>query len=179
MLPLRISKRKTIDESRSTIMFRNNLGLMPLILLSTVNMDLAAQVPDQNGKNHPVPTRNAEFTVIYFVARKSKACRKSIPMLETLSKRFDTVSFRIISIDEKRKDYLKLLQRTGVTLPVIRDENNTWTEKFQPEDIPALFLIDPDGKVVYSHTGYNKPKWEHFTKYMEETIKKILYPGRK
>lgn len=160
-------------------MFSNHLGIMPLILLSSFNVDLEAQTPEQNGKTPQLDSRNVNFVVYYFVSNKSKASRKSIPKLEVLSKRFYTVSFQIISVDDHRKDYLKLIQRTGVTLPVIRDKDHSLVEKFHPDGIPCLFLISPDGKMIYSHTGYSKTKWEHFTKYLEDVIKQILFKGRK
>jgi len=138
-----------------------NYSLVFALSLLASTPSLPAQA-DQFGKNHPPKMKNAGLTVVDFAASWCKPCLQSLPKLQELTQQYPKIQFLVISVDETQKGRDKLIQRTKVTLPVVWDQDHSWAEHYDPKGMPSLFIVDQSGKIIYSHVGFNKQKWDHF-----------------
>ncbi len=115
---------------------------------------------DQHGKAHSLDGSTGRFTVVDFAASWCKPCIQSLPELEKLASHHSELDFVVVSVDDRVLGRDQLVDQLGLTLPVIWDQHYRLAQRFEPAAMPATFIVDPAGKVVYSHTGYNSEVWK-------------------
>jgi len=129
-----------------------------------------AQNQDQNGKTYELVPAKGSWTVIDFGASWCKPCLKSLPKLQALSEQRSDIRFFVVSVDETEAGWRQLIKRSSLTVPVIWDRENHFASKYRPTGMPMLYLIDPSGKVVYSHLGSSQSKWDHFLEVLGQHV---------
>ena len=73
---------------------------------------------------------------------------------------------------EKRSVVKPYVKKMKFELPVLLDQyNKTAGEKYGVKTLPTLYIIDPEGTIRYSATGYHGK--EELLKVLDETIKAI------
>lgn len=92
-----------------------------------------------------------------FWATWCKPCRKAMPMLNELHAEWPDTSLAVIgvSIDEKAEDVVpRFVRKEKLSYPIALDtgERPAWYE-FYVAAIPAMFLIDRDGRIVAEWRG--------------------------
>jgi len=117
----------------------------------------ASRVYGENAKN-PSPV------VISFFATWCKPCLAEVPQLEILSKTYPDIKFYLISFKDKPEAAQKWVDKIDCSLPVLLDSYGVISEKFnvvKENDqgakfaaLPTLYVINPEGTIVYSHEGY-------------------------
>lgn len=106
-------------------------------------------------------------------------CQFTFPFLERLYKRYggDGVAFLGISQDDARdtKDFAK---EYGVTFPMLIDDENGYlvSNAYGLTNVPTIFLIDTEGKVKVSTTGFDKKDLEAIAAELAERKKISLAP---
>jgi peroxiredoxin len=90
-------------------------------------------------------------------------CQFTFPFLERLFKRYggDGVTFLGISQDDAR-DTKGFASEYGVTFPMLVDDENGYvvSNAYGLTNVPTIFLIDSEGKVKVSSTGFDKKDLE-------------------
>jgi peroxiredoxin len=89
-------------------------------------------------------------------------CQYTFPFLERLHKAYDDerVSFLAISQDEA-EETLEFLSEYGVTFPaLIEHASYAVSNAYGLTNVPTIFLIGTDGKVVIGGTGFDKANLE-------------------
>ena len=83
-----------------------------------------------------------------------------MPVLDTLSQSYNDIDFYLINVSglegKKKEDPVEvkaLLEKLGVTLPVLMDKYGNAAQKYDALVLPRLVVID-SGRIVYAHTGY-------------------------
>ena len=100
---------------------------------------------------------------------------KAIP--EKLIKRFEGKAdfvFIPISREEKREtvqNKMDQLKASGIDFPVGIDPDKSIYSKYAKSYIPRNFLIDKDGKVVYTSIGYEEKEFDQLVNKIEELLK--------
>ena len=104
--------------------------------------------------------RNQNPIVFSFFATWCGPCRIEMPVLDTLSKSYNDIDFYLINVSglegKKKEDPVEvkaLLEKLGVTLPVLMDKYGNAAQKYDALILPRLVVID-SGRIVYAHTGY-------------------------
>ena len=94
--------------------------------------------------------------MIDFWASWCEPCKQSFPVMEELHKRYSVQGLVIIAInvDEKRPDMEAFLKKNTATFTVMRDPTKSSSRRPGIATIPSSFLIDRDGKVRFTHTGF-------------------------
>lgn len=94
--------------------------------------------------------------LVDFWATWCKPCIAVMPDLQKLHDRYAGRGFAVVgvSIDEGgAKDVQPFLaRRKQLTYPMLLDQNGVW-EKWGVRAIPAMFLVDRDGRIVRQWTG--------------------------
>lgn len=113
--------------------------------------------------------------LIDFWATWCTPCKHALPHLQELMEKYQDQGLTVltISIDSpKSQSKLKPYVRSKkFTFPVLLDTNSEVLRQFNGNSVPFQVLLDKDGNVIETHTGYN-PGDE---KILEEKILKLLH----
>ena len=71
-----------------------------------------------------------------------------------------------------RSRALALVTKLALTLPVLWDSNKKIAAHYRPEGMPATFVLDPSGTVVYRHVGSGKKEWDEMVEFLEKASKR-------
>ena len=104
--------------------------------------------------------------VLSFFATWCAPCKIEMPILDTLSREYSDVHFYLINVSgltqgsaKLKEDPIKvqnLINKLGISLPVLMDKYGKIAEKYEVKSLPRLVVIDPEGKLYYIHDGYKK-----------------------
>ncbi len=126
---------------------------------------------DQNGRAHELGPRSYEgVTVLDFAASWCDPCWKVLPKLQKLARAMPKVRFIVISEDEKPEGRDELARGLKLELPVVWDSGHKLAERLGPKGMPATFVLDSKGKVIYRHTGASDKKWTEFVEFLRAAI---------
>ena len=123
---------------------------------------------DQNGKTYDLTPPFARITVVDFAASWCIPCWKSLLRLQALAAQMPEVEFLVVSVDDEVHGRDQLVSRINLTLPVIWDEDHQLAERFAPQGMPATFVLDAEGSVIYQHLGYDQDLWNEFVRFLEQ-----------
>ena len=115
---------------------------------------------DQFGTAHEPTTPGSGYTVIDFAASWCKPCWKALPHVQALADSRSDVRVLVISVDQKESGRDRLVEKLGLTLPVVWDQGHRWAAHYDPPGMPTSMIVDQNGKVVYQHVGWSKASWQ-------------------
>jgi peroxiredoxin len=109
------------------------------------------------GKKIALENFRGKAVLIDFWATWCKPCVKSMPALQKLHDKLSPHGFTVlgISIDEEgRKKVEAFIQKHQIAYPILLDaETNPAWEAYKVKVIPAMFLVDQQGRIVRQWTG--------------------------
>jgi peroxiredoxin len=104
---------------------------------------------DLNGKSWTLKDLKGKVVLLNFWATWCPPCRKEMPDLEALYKRFGSQGLVILGIDDEEGAKVQpFIAKQGITYPVLLDPGRKVNTLFQIEGIPKTFVYDRDGKIV-------------------------------
>ena len=124
--------------------------------------------------------------VLSFFATWCVPCRKEMPKLDSLSQVFKDVSFYLINVSgvegknkEEPEKVKKMLYDLKVDIPVLMDMYAKTAKLYEALILPTTVIINPNGEVIYKHTGYEKGDELEISKVLLdlEKIKEELIPN--
>ncbi len=128
--------------------------------------------PDMDGVLHGLGKYKGKYLLIDFWASWCGPCRAAIPKVKELYASYHPKKLNIvsISIDDSKKDWKKAVNEEEMPWQQLLSPDNERTmKKFQFSGIPTMYLIDPEGKIIKSYTGYSPEA--------EKSIKSIIKQG--
>jgi peroxiredoxin len=103
--------------------------------------------------------RGKKKVVVSFWASWCGPCRLELPVLQAFYDKHhaasDTFEILAVSTDEDRSDAEKYMKEAGLHFPILWDPNGEAQKAFSVDAIPALFVIDENGKVLSGDVGYD------------------------
>ncbi len=128
-------------------------------------------LPTIAGKHLKLSDYKGKVLIVDFWATWCPPCRRGIPDLIELKRKYGQTGFDVIGISvdtDTKADVSSFVQRMGINYPVVYAEGNV-TERYGGiESIPTSFVIDKTGKIVSSYQGFNP------ISVYEDQIKKLL-----
>ena len=104
---------------------------------------------DLQGKNWTLQALHGKVVLVNFWATWCQPCRKEMPDLDALYKRFKDQDFIILGIsDEEAGKVQQLLSERTVSYPILLDPGRKVNALFRIDGIPKSFVYDRDGKLV-------------------------------
>ncbi len=103
--------------------------------------------------------RNGKITVISFWATWCSPCKKELSAIaevyEEWQEAYD-MELVAITIDTQRAlaKVKPMVEASGWTYTILSDANQQLRNALNFQTIPQTFLIDKEGNIVYSHSGY-------------------------
>lgn len=123
---------------------------IPSVKLRTLKGKMV-DIQDYTGKGKP--------TIISFWATWCAPCKKELDAIALLYEDWQAafgVELLAISIDDQRAlaKVRPMVQSKGWPFTVLSDSNQQLKNALNFQSVPQTFLLDKDGRIVYSHTGY-------------------------
>lgn len=141
-----------------------SLGSILLVLLGWAGSTPAL---DQHGEERAWKGGSGHYTLVDFAASWCAPCRTTLPRVEELAHRFPELEVLVVSVDDRVEGRDSLVESLGLELPVLWDADYAIAEHYQPSGMPATFLVDPEGHVVYRHTGSALKDWRQLVELVE------------
>jgi len=128
-------------------------------------------LPAIDGRNLKLSDFKGKVVILDFWATWCPPCRRGIPDLIALKRKYGMRGFEIIgvSVDQDTKsDVVPFVRDYGINYPVVYADQSV-TERYGGiNSIPTSFIIDADGKIVASFTGLTEMS------VYEDHIRKLL-----
>ena len=104
---------------------------------------------DLQGKSWSLKALRGKVVMVNFWATWCQPCRREMPDLDALYKRFKDQGLVILGIsDEEAAKVKQLLAEQKVSYPILLDPGRKVNEAFRIEGIPKNFVYDREGKLV-------------------------------
>lgn len=124
-------------------------------------------VKDIDGNKYSYGKPRGRWMFIHFWASWCGPCRREIPELEKLSqselaKKMEMV---VINTGESEDTIFEFLAQYAPNLHTYMDSDGLVTESYSPRGLPATYLVNPQGKIVYQALGglhWTQPNYYRF-----------------
>jgi thiol-disulfide isomerase/thioredoxin len=104
---------------------------------------------DLEGKSWTLRELRGKVVLVNFWATWCPPCRKEMPDLDALYKKFKDQGLVILAIDDEEVGKIKpYLAEHPVTYPILLDPGRKTNESFHVDGIPKSFVYDREGKLV-------------------------------
>ena len=132
-------------------------------------------LPDLSGRMVSLADKRGKIVLLNFWATWCPPCRKEIPSMERLHRKFGGDSFEIIAVATDRKGAAivkPFIDEKGATFTVLIDSDDKVSAMYDAYALPTTFIIGKDGVVLDKVTGMADWFSEESQKYFEELIKR-------
>lgn len=113
--------------------------------------------PDVKGTKHNLETYKGKKLLIDFWASWCGPCRAAIPKLKKLyaNHKKDGLAILSISIDDSKDAWIKAMNDEKMPWQqLLSPDKNETMRKFLFSGIPTMYMVDEQGKIIGSFTGY-------------------------
>ncbi len=107
-------------------------------------------------------------------------CQRTLPYLKQWWEKYKDKGLMIIGVHSPEFEFEKVMtnveaamRRYGVTWPVVSDNDYKIWRAYANHYWPAKYLINPDGKIIYTHFG--EGEYEETEKIIRENLQKLGY----
>ncbi|WP_050615597.1 thiol-disulfide oxidoreductase ResA [Bacillus testis] len=114
---------------------------------------------DLNGKSHKLSDYKGKGVFINFWATWCKPCEEEMPAINDMYRQYKKQGVEVLAVNVAESDVVigDYRDRLGLDFPILKDSDEAVEEVYGVYNLPASFLIDQDGKVVYAKTGAIEP----------------------
>lgn len=137
------------------------VAILSLMVTSVFAGAEASQAPDftlpsYSGGNVRLREYHGDVVLVNFWASWCGPCRKEMPQLDALHKRYSKAGLTIIGINVEKNqvDALRAVAEFDVGFSMLFDQSQGVADTYAVKAMPSSMLIDRDGRVRYVHLGY-------------------------
>lgn len=100
-------------------------------------------------------------------------CRQSFPWMNSMLEKYRSQGLVIVAVDlDKTRDAAgEFLYAFSPKFTVAFDPAGKTAEAYRVEAMPSSFLVDRDGKIVYTHEGFESSKAATLEQKIRESLK--------
>ncbi len=98
------------------------------------------------------------FVLVDFYATWCVNCNEELPYIEEIYQEKQDSGFQVflMATDKEGAQIVKpYFEENPTPIPVLLDRYQKSVESFGVEELPTVFLIDPEGNIVYKATGFH------------------------
>ena len=131
--------------------------------------------PVSQQKHIDITDLRGKTVLINFFATWCGPCLKEIPLLKSeIYEPYKEEEFVILMIGREHSDEIVAAFKAEKDIPfyVVGDEDRTIYDLFAEKYIPRNYIINPEGKIVYQHVGFDEKEFEEMVVTLKETLLK-------
>jgi peroxiredoxin len=128
-------------------------------------------LPTTDGRSIKLSDLKGKVVIVDFWATWCRPCRKGIPDLIELKKKYGKKGFEIIGISvdiDTKNEVVPFMKTYGINYPIVYGNPYVYQQYGGVQAIPTSFVIDKQGKIIASYEGLITPD------IYENHIKKLL-----
>jgi thiol-disulfide isomerase/thioredoxin len=112
-------------------------------------------LPDLSGREVDLASFKGEVVLVNFWATWCEPCRQEMPSLQRLQQKLGGKGLRVLAVNvgEGAPRIRQFLERTPVSLSIVRDAESAVTKAWRVRMLPASFLVDRRGMLRYQIVG--------------------------
>lgn len=113
-------------------------------------------LPSRGGPPVALSALRGQVVLINFWATWCGPCRKEMPLLEQIQKKYAPLGFTMlgINVEEDTTHMEAFLGDVPVSFPVLLDPANRVSKLYEVAAMPSTVIIDRKGNIRYIHQGY-------------------------
>jgi len=125
------------------------------------------------GKNLKLSEYAGNVVMLNFWASWCGPCRKEMPLLNDLHKKYESLGFVIlgVNVEQELKLAKSFLKDTPVDFPILFDSSNQVSQAYEVIAMPTTIMIDRNGNVRYLHKGYKAGDERKYRKMVKKLIR--------
>jgi len=129
------------------------------------------QLPTRGG-TVSLDSLRGRVVVVDFWASWCGPCRHSFPWLASLHERYRAKGLTIVAInlDKKRADADRFLAELPAPFSVAFDPAGKTAEAYRVKGMPSTYVVSLDGKLLYSHVGFDAVKSAEIERIIQEAL---------
>jgi peroxiredoxin len=146
--------------------------------LNAAALDLGQAAPDftlknTQGENVNLVEQRGQIIVINFWASWCGPCRKEMPMLQTLSNKYESLGVSVwgINVEQENQAGKDFLAGLNLTFPIFFDSTNQIAANYQVEAMPTTVIVDRSGQVRHIFRGYKDGYEKKYSKAIKSLIR--------
>ncbi|MGZ3375657.1 MAG: TlpA disulfide reductase family protein [Phenylobacterium sp.] len=99
-------------------------------------------------------------------------CQLSFPFMSQIASHYAARNFQVlaVNVDHARDKADAFLARAGGNVPVAFDSAGVLARDFGVHEMPTSFLLGPDGKVRFVHTGFFPEQTPLYIAHIEDLL---------
>lgn len=137
------------------------LGLLLALAAPAGAAELMAPAPDfslpaRDGGTVSLSGLKGQVVLINFWATWCGPCRKEMPLLEQIAKKYGPLGFTLLGVNVEEDSRLSevFLKDVPVSFPILLDPANGVSKLYDVAAMPSTVIVDRQGRVRYVHQGY-------------------------
>lgn len=137
------------------------LALLPLAPSATGAGAADRAAPDfrlvaRSGETVALSDLRGQVVLINFWATWCGPCRKEMPLLEQIARRYGPLGFTMLGINVEEDSRLAdvFLKEVAVSFPILLDPQNGVSKLYDVQAMPSTVIVDRAGNIRYVHHGY-------------------------
>lgn len=113
-------------------------------------------LPSRGGPPVSLSALRGQVVLINFWATWCGPCRKEMPLLEQIQKKYAPLGFTMlgINVEEDTTQMEAFLGDVPVTFPVLLDPANQVSKLYDVAAMPSTVIVDRKGNIRFIHQGY-------------------------
>lgn len=125
------------------------------------------------GENVRLAEQRGQVVMLNFWASWCGPCRKEMPLLDEMSKRYSAAGFVLygVNVEEDNTDAKKLIKELGVTFPILYDTESKASSLYNVDAMPTTVVIDKKGEIRFVNRGYKAGDEAKYRDQIRELIK--------
>jgi len=142
---------------------------------ATVSADPAPDftLQSSSGDNVRLAEQRGQVVMLNFWASWCGPCRKEMPLLDEMSKRYSAAGFVLygVNVEEDNTDAKKIIKDLGVSFPILYDTESKASSLYNVDAMPTTVVIDKKGEIRYINRGYKAGDENKYRDQIRELIK--------
>jgi thiol-disulfide isomerase/thioredoxin len=116
----------------------------------------AFSLQSRDGKAVALADLKGQVVLINFWATWCGPCRKEMPLLEQIQKKYAPLGFTMVGINVEEDTSLmdRFLKDVPVSFPILLDPANGVSKLYNVSAMPSTVIVDRKGNVRFIHQGY-------------------------
>ncbi len=126
-------------------------------MLTVGNIAPAIKLADIDGKSHALQG----LTLALFFKTTCGTCKYAWPFYERLYQAYRGAGLNVLGVSQHDAERTRAFgAEFGSTFPLLLDEGFIYSRQYDPEFVPAGFLIDKDRNIVAAFASWNREQYE-------------------